>query len=147
MPDADHDAVRRLLLPVLTRPVLPRLPFMPPGKRYEVLERCWQVAEEDGPAKYGYLVLALPFVAAFLAGLAWREVTGVQGVDVPMAWVVVCTLAVTVVPAVWGCHLLFACHMKPCMLAELRRRGFCPVCGYDVSQAADRCPECGTMRR
>jgi hypothetical protein len=107
---------------MLTRPMLPRLPCLPPAEHRALLDACLEKVEADGH-RYGVPLYVLAFAVPLAAVEAWRHATGARGFDVGQATVLCTALLASVTAAHWAYFLISARHMRPYLLAELYDRG------------------------
>ena len=116
----------------------PDLSHLPPEEVKAIHQHCQREAGRSRwrwllPAVFIFTMVAAQVVPALLGfdSKTERLIAGVA-ITIPSA------LAISVVSQ--------RLALRP-MREELRRRGFCPECGYDLRATPQRCPECGTEVR
>lgn len=124
----------RRLPKLLSRPAVPPLPGLSPADRADLVRR--HVAEW-----YGRHTVAtyLPYLVAFV--FSYRVGPALVRAVPPWGW------AAGLLGGIWlGQYVLSARMIGPRVLAELRERGLCAGCGYDLTgNASGVCPECGAV--
>lgn len=115
---------------------------MPAEEHREVLEQCWRKVEAE-EHRLVLLPVIITLGTPMLVVFVWHRFSGTQGLDEATAWVVVGGMVVAGAIGCWAIFLISARYMRPHLLAELRARGLCQGCGYDLQEKATVCPECG----
>jgi hypothetical protein len=126
--------------PLARFPLIPELPYLDPGARAALLKRHRAAVEEEWFLVHVLSMFALPTAAvAASAWAAYRFPGGFAGVSTGFIAFFIVWSTLLLIRAV-----TLAAMMRPRVLAELRTRGLCTQCGYDLRGTPGRCPECGT---
>ncbi|MDB5296330.1 MAG: hypothetical protein JWO31_2313 [Phycisphaerales bacterium] len=125
---------------LMTRPVLPSLPCLPPAERNDLVLSLVRAADKGHPIRRLWMI-----VAGATALTLTPHLTGTSlgdGHNGPRS----ATSFVLLMAIRWIDYLVLAARVRPTLLAELRARGLCEGCGYDLRATPQRCPECGRSR-
>ena len=120
-------------------PLIPELPYLDPAERAALLKRHRQAVEEEWFLIRILFYVALPTAAVVASAWASAYLPGrLAGVTTGFVAFFITWSTLVLVRAV-----ALAAMMRPRVLAELRTRGLCVDCGYDLRGTPGRCPECG----
>ena len=120
-------------------PLIPELPYLDPVERVALLKRHREALEEEWFPLRLLFYVALPTGAIVASAWASAYLPGrVAGITTGFVAFFIVWSALVLARA-----LVLAGMMRPRVLAELRSRGLCTHCGYDLRGTPGRCPECG----
>ena len=119
----------------------PDLSHLPAEEREQIYAHCGKAMMRYTPrwASIGCLV------GAVIGAAVVRDSPGMRAWPVQIMVVVLVVLAAVSFALAIG-WVSAAASYVPLLREELRRRGFCANCGYDLRETPDRCPECGARR-